>query len=163
GPRPRRWASCFGPGTWRYTSSSWTRWRRPTRPWTRAFMSAKCARTSKRWRKTSNRGPQAVARGDRNEDFPGRPWRPERDAGRPAGAREMSRLLERVSVRDPEAMLNRPVEKLSGGELQRILMGLAMHPQPELLLLDEPAAGIDFQDQEKFYGLIARLNEETGV
>jgi zinc transport system ATP-binding protein len=82
---------------------------------------------------------------------------------RSAVAREMVRLLERVSVRDPEAMLGRPVDKLSGGELQRVLMGLALHPDPELLLLDEPAAGIDFQDQEKFYALIGRLNEETGV
>jgi zinc transport system ATP-binding protein len=75
----------------------------------------------------------------------------------------MVKLLERVSVREPQTMLDRPVEKLSGGELQRVLMGLAMHPDPELLLLDEPAAGIDFQDQEKFYALIGRLNKETGV
>jgi zinc transport system ATP-binding protein len=72
-------------------------------------------------------------------------------------------LLRRVFDRDVEEMLNRPVENLSGGELQRVLMGLALYPQPELLLLDEPAAGIDFHDQEKFYDLIARLNRETGV
>ena len=29
--------------------------------------------------------------------------------------------------------------------------------------VDEPAAGIDFQDQEKFYELIARLNQERGI
>jgi zinc transport system ATP-binding protein len=75
----------------------------------------------------------------------------------------MLNLLEGVSVRDPEQMLEQPVDKISGGELQRVLMGLALHPQPELLLLDEPAAGVDFQDQEKFYELIARLNAETGV
>ncbi len=75
----------------------------------------------------------------------------------------MLELLERVSIREPQAMLQRPVDRLSGGELQRVLMGLALHPQPELLLLDEPAAGIDFKDQEKFYALIARLNAETGV
>jgi zinc transport system ATP-binding protein len=80
-----------------------------------------------------------------------------------AVAREMIQLLERVRVQDTEAMLGRPVDKLSGGELQRVLMGLALHPDPELLLLDEPAAGIDFKDQEKFYALIGRLNEETGV
>jgi zinc transport system ATP-binding protein len=72
-------------------------------------------------------------------------------------------LLDRVGIRNPEEMLNRPVDKLSGGELQRVLMGLALQPNPELLLLDEPAAGIDFKDQEKFYALIDRLNKETGV
>ena len=60
-------------------------------------------------------------------------------------------------------MLDKPVDRISGGELQRVLMGLALQPHPELLLLDEPAAGVDFQDQEKFNALIGRLNEETGV
>ena len=44
-----------------------------------------------------------------------------------------------------------------------MLLALAMEPQPELLLLDEPAAGIDFKDQQKFYDLIADLNRSTGV
>ena len=66
-------------------------------------------------------------------------------------------------VRDPEEILDRPVEKLSGGELQRVLLALALDPRPELLLLDEPAAGIDFKDQEHFYDLLARLNADTGV
>jgi zinc transport system ATP-binding protein len=72
-------------------------------------------------------------------------------------------ILQRVSVREPLQMLDKPVDRISGGELQRVLMGLALYPHPELLLLDEPAAGVDFQDQEKFYELIARLNAEMGV
>jgi zinc transport system ATP-binding protein len=55
------------------------------------------------------------------------------------------------------------VAPLSGGEFQRVLLALALEPRPELLLLDEPAAGIDFQKQEEFYDLISRLNRETGV
>jgi zinc transport system ATP-binding protein len=77
--------------------------------------------------------------------------------------RAMIDLLARVSVKEPLQMLDKPVDKISGGELQRVLMGLALEPHPELLLLDEPAAGIDFHDQEKFYDLIGRLNAETGV
>jgi zinc transport system ATP-binding protein len=72
----------------------------------------------------------------------------------------MRGLLERV---DALALLDTPVEKLSGGELQRVLLALALQPQPELLLLDEPAAGIDFQTGPEFYELIADLNRRTGV
>jgi ABC-type Mn2+/Zn2+ transport system ATPase subunit len=81
--------------------------------------------------------------------------------GRATEAR-MEALLAKVFWR-PQSILDRPVEKLSGGELQRVLLALALEPKPELLLLDEPAAGIDFQDQEKFYDLLARLNADTGV
>ncbi len=77
--------------------------------------------------------------------------------------RTMLHILTGVGVPKPAQMLDSPVAKISGGELQRVLMGLALHPQPELLLLDEPAAGIDFKDQEKFYQLIRRVNQEHGV
>lgn len=76
-------------------------------------------------------------------------------------ARLMETLLERVKM--PLSLLDQPVEKLSGGEMQRVLMALALEPEPELLLLDEPAAGIDFKMEKKFYDLIAELNERTGV
>jgi zinc transport system ATP-binding protein len=72
----------------------------------------------------------------------------------------MHKMLERVGALH---LLHRPVEKISGGELQRVLLALALNPKPELLLLDEPAAGIDFKDQQAFYDLIGDLNRETGV
>lgn len=62
-----------------------------------------------------------------------------------------------------ERLLNRPVGSLSGGELQRVLLALALEPQPELLLLDEPAAGIDFKHEGEFNALIAKLNHDMGV
>jgi zinc transport system ATP-binding protein len=69
-------------------------------------------------------------------------------------------LLERVGM---PGILDHPVEGLSGGQLQRVLLALALEPSPELLLLDEPAAGIDFKDQKKFYELISNINRETGL
>jgi zinc transport system ATP-binding protein len=74
----------------------------------------------------------------------------------------MERILAPV-IREPRQVLDTPVEKLSGGELQRVLLALALDPRPELLLLDEPASGIDFKDQVKFNDLLSRLNSETGV
>jgi zinc transport system ATP-binding protein len=70
------------------------------------------------------------------------------------------KMLDRVGALN---LLHKPVEKISGGELQRVLLALALNPKPELLLLDEPAAGIDFKDQKGFYELIGELNRETGV
>ena len=69
-------------------------------------------------------------------------------------------LLDRFGVGD---RLDTPVDGLSGGQLQRVLLALALEPSPELLLLDEPAAGIDFRSQAGFYKLIAELNAATGV
>lgn len=69
-------------------------------------------------------------------------------------------MLDRVGVAD---LLDVPVDGLSGGQLQRVLLALALEPKPELLLLDEPAAGIDFKDQQGFYDLIAGINRQTGV
>jgi zinc transport system ATP-binding protein len=69
-------------------------------------------------------------------------------------------MLEPVGCTD---LVDVPVEGLSGGQLQRVLLALALEPKPELLLLDEPAAGIDFKDQQSFYDLIAGLNRKTGV
>ncbi len=69
-------------------------------------------------------------------------------------------ILERVRA---PGILDVPVDGLSGGQLQRVLLALAIDPQPELLLLDEPAAGIDFHDEQAFYELIRDLNRETGV
>ena len=75
--------------------------------------------------------------------------------------RNIDLMLKRVWA-DP-ALLDRFVEKISGGELQRVLLGLALHPEPELLLLDEPAQGLDYKTDHKFYELIADLNHKTGV
>lgn len=80
---------------------------------------------------------------------------------RPALVQQMRDMLAGVGARPH--LLDQPMATLSGGEQQRVLLALALQPAPELLLLDEPAAGIDFQDQEKFYELIARLNRERGV
>jgi zinc transport system ATP-binding protein len=73
---------------------------------------------------------------------------------------KISPALGRVGVLH---LLDVPIDGLSGGQLQRVLLALAMEPRPELLLLDEPAAGIDFKDQTRFYDLISEWNKETGV
>ena len=75
----------------------------------------------------------------------------------------LSRIRELLAQVGVDDLIDVPVEGLSGGQLQRILLAMALEPKPELLLLDEPAAGIDFKTQQSFYDLISELNRQTGV
>jgi zinc transport system ATP-binding protein len=79
------------------------------------------------------------------------------------GKATRQRIRELLSRVHAEHLLDSPVAGLSGGELQRVLLALALEPLPELLLLDEPAAGIDFRHQGEFYSLIAELNQQHGI
>ncbi|HNX29744.1 MAG TPA: metal ABC transporter ATP-binding protein [Syntrophomonadaceae bacterium] len=56
-----------------------------------------------------------------------------------------------------EHLIDRRLGALSGGELQRVLLALALDPIPDLLLLDEPVAGIDHNGLELFYDTVSEL------
>lgn len=55
-------------------------------------------------------------------------------------------------------LLDRPVAGLSGGQLQRLLITSSLLNEPELLLLDEPTAGVDTPGEASFYELIAEIH-----
>ncbi|MHC4871748.1 MAG: metal ABC transporter ATP-binding protein [Planctomycetota bacterium] len=69
---------------------------------------------------------------------------------------------ENLSSVKAENLIDRKVGALSGGELQRVLLALALSQKPDLLVLDEPAAGVDFQGEYIFCELLDRLRQEQG-
>lgn len=62
-----------------------------------------------------------------------------------------------------EGLLDRPMGRLSGGELQRVLLAAATLPIPDLLLLDEPVSGVDRAGLSEFYRLIEELKEREDM
>ena len=57
-------------------------------------------------------------------------------------------------------LLRSPMQSLSGGEMQRVLLARALLHKPHLLVLDEPAQGVDITGQKELYKLINDIREE---
>ena len=60
-------------------------------------------------------------------------------------------------------VIDRPLESLSGGTRQRVLLGQAVIHQPPLVLLDEPTSGLDLTQQASFRAAISRLSQASTV
>ncbi len=58
-------------------------------------------------------------------------------------------------------LADRALGALSGGELQRVLLALALTPQPDLLILDEPVSGVDQNGMETFYQTVDELKHRN--
>ena len=78
-----------------------------------------------------------------------------------AGANE-KQILNALSRTGVEHIINSPIQNLSGGETQRVLLSRALLRNPQLLILDEPVQGVDVNGQRELYHLITQLRDETG-
>ncbi len=76
-----------------------------------------------------------------------------------APARARDDALARVGVAEAR---NRQLGALSGGELARVLLARAIAGHPDLLVLDEPTAGVDIAGEAALYHLIADIRDEFG-
>ncbi len=68
-------------------------------------------------------------------------------------------MLEHLRSFEAEDLIDKQVCNLSGGELQRVLLSMAIMDEPNLLLLDEPVSGIDQNGMGLFYKTIHDLKE----
>ncbi|OLU29469.1 zinc ABC transporter ATP-binding protein ZnuC [Pseudomonas sp. PA15(2017)] len=59
-------------------------------------------------------------------------------------------------------VLDSPLQGISGGEMQRVLLARALLREPQLLVLDEPVQGVDVAGQAELYRLITRLRDRHG-
>jgi zinc transport system ATP-binding protein len=72
---------------------------------------------------------------------------------------EIANLLEAVGV---SHLAERQLGALSVGEQQRVLLALSLQREPDLLILDEPAAGVDYRGEQLLCGLLDTLRERLG-
>lgn len=73
------------------------------------------------------------------------------------GRKIRSRIEEHLRLFEADHLMDKQVCNLSGGELQRVLLSMALMDSPNLLLLDEPVSGIDRNGMELFYKTIYDL------
>lgn len=74
-----------------------------------------------------------------------------------SGKQAIAEAMARVQI---EGLANNLLHALSGGELQRVLLARAFLRKPSLLILDEPAQGVDINGQLELYQTIADLRDE---
>jgi peptide/nickel transport system ATP-binding protein len=68
-----------------------------------------------------------------------------------------------VGLADPERVYGSYPHQLSGGMLQRVLIGLAVLPRPALIVADEPTSGLDVTIQKRILDLFSELQRSLGI
>lgn len=71
--------------------------------------------------------------------------------------------LEKMRIQNPSGVLAKYPHQLSGGMLQRIMTGIAMAMEPQLLIADEPTTALDSLTQFAVLKEFKRIKEETGT
>ena len=69
-------------------------------------------------------------------------------------------VLEQMGLSD---LPDRPIGELSGGQLQRVLLGRAIVSRPQVLILDEPNSYVDKRFESQFYQLLETINKESAI
>ena len=76
---------------------------------------------------------------------------------------QKQRIEEIIRQMGLEEQKNRAISDLSGGQLQRVLLGRSMVSKPEILILDEPNSYVDKRFESHFYKLLTEVNQESAI
>ena len=71
-----------------------------------------------------------------------------------------TRILECLKLTGVNSLMYSDIKNLSGGEFQRVLLARAIAKKPELLVLDEPVQGVDFNGEIALYNLIKDISDQ---
>ena len=78
----------------------------------------------------------------------------------PKNRKLYARIKEQLKLFSVEDCIDKQVGKLSGGQLQRVMLSIAVTPMPDLLVLDEPVSGIDENGVRDFYRLVDEMKHK---
>lgn len=73
---------------------------------------------------------------------------------------DVDQIIDLLDIGD---FKEKPINRLSGGEVQKVLIGQALIKKPEILLLDEPASALDLKNQYQTLELISNLTRKLDI
>ena len=82
---------------------------------------------------------------------------------RPFNRSQRERVDEVIVQMGLEVLAGRAIGELSGGQLQRVLLGRSIVSRPQVLILDEPNSYVDKRFESRFYQLLEEINKESAI
>ena len=108
-----------------------------------------------KWKSPARAAPARVRAPSLLGRYPGRRARDDRERVRG--------LLRLVRIPRPEEAFRKLPHEFSGGQRQRLMIAMALLPEPRLIIADEPTTALDVTIQAQILGLLRRLVKERGI
>ena len=83
--------------------------------------------------------------------------------GKKLSKEDKDSIQEALDLVDMGSYRDRNIGRLSGGQARRVLLARALVAKPQIIMLDEPTAGVDKENSIKFYELLSKLNKEKSI